>query len=418
MLMFIGIPKTLFSLSPLSLTAATKPFIPLSIRLHRFHTPPPAAATLAATLGTPTDDDASQALSAPHRLPHPWPEWVAFVDGLKSKGYLTQSTTTQSSSSEGEDASTGAAIGVTDSIYTDMKLLKDASLSFARDRFDIFKSLSTVDMQAVVKNGCPNLSRKVVNSAKRLRAFVGLDEADVCSACILRGSCDRAYLIFNQSEAVAGTLDIMRVLLSYALDPLVISDREKTHFRGQIESSTRRLLNEIVELSELTFDAAQVPPQPVIKPPSSRMEKKVHVLDNKQSYDLDMKRGDWMCPKCNFMNFSRNIQCLKCKSEGLERVAMDDVEMKKGDWTCSQCRFMNFARNSKCFRCSEPRPPRNLKPGDWECNSCDFWNYSRNMVCRKCGSKRGLGVEKTSQPNEVAVQYEDWMWKKPPSPAV
>lgn len=32
----------------------------------------------------------------------------------------------------------------------------------------------------VVEGGCPNLFRKSVNSAKRLRAFVRLDEGDVC----------------------------------------------------------------------------------------------------------------------------------------------------------------------------------------------------------------------------------------------
>jgi len=28
--------------------------------------------------------------------------------------------------------------------------------------------------------GCPSLDRKVVNSGKRLRAHVGIDEGDVC----------------------------------------------------------------------------------------------------------------------------------------------------------------------------------------------------------------------------------------------
>ena len=57
---------------------------------------------------------------------HPWPEWVAFVDRLKSKGYITEKST-----STGEDGD--------GSIYTDMNLLKDACLNFSRDRSDIFK---------------------------------------------------------------------------------------------------------------------------------------------------------------------------------------------------------------------------------------------------------------------------------------
>lgn len=40
--------------------------------------------------------------------------------------------------------------------------------------------------------------------------------------------------------------------------------------------------------------------------------------------------------RCSFMNFSRNIRCLKCKAEGPKRVSADEAEMKKGDWTCRQ----------------------------------------------------------------------------------
>lgn len=36
------------------------------------------------------------------------------------------------------------------------------------------------DVQKVVEQGCPNLLRKAVNSAKRLRAYARLDEGDVC----------------------------------------------------------------------------------------------------------------------------------------------------------------------------------------------------------------------------------------------
>jgi len=40
--------------------------------------------------------------------------------------------------------------------------------------------LSVEDIQKVVEGGCPNLYRKAVNSGKRLRAYVRLDEGDVC----------------------------------------------------------------------------------------------------------------------------------------------------------------------------------------------------------------------------------------------
>jgi hypothetical protein len=46
--------------------------------------------------------------------------------------------------------------------------------------FHFCRSLSRPDIQTVVESGCPNLLRKVVNSAKRMRAYVQKDEGDVC----------------------------------------------------------------------------------------------------------------------------------------------------------------------------------------------------------------------------------------------
>lgn len=37
------------------------------------------------------------------------------------------------------------------------------------------------DIQVVVGHGCPSLDRKVVNSGKRLRAHVGINEGNVCA---------------------------------------------------------------------------------------------------------------------------------------------------------------------------------------------------------------------------------------------
>lgn len=40
--------------------------------------------------------------------------------------------------------------------------------------------MSLKDVQVIVGHGCPSLDRKVVNSGKRLRAHVGIDEGNVC----------------------------------------------------------------------------------------------------------------------------------------------------------------------------------------------------------------------------------------------
>ncbi|KAJ0048118.1 hypothetical protein Pint_17077 [Pistacia integerrima] len=120
--------------------------------------------------------------------------------------------------------------------------------------------------------------------------------------------------------------------------------------------------------------------------------------------DVEMKKGDWICSECNFMNFSRNTRCLKCKAGGPKRLAVDEVEMKKGDWNCPQCFFMNFASNKNCLRCREQRPKRLLYDGEWECPSCDYLNYSRNKVCLKC---------KSGRPKEDATEYEEQVWRSP-----
>ncbi|XP_058108097.1 zinc finger protein VAR3, chloroplastic [Magnolia sinica] len=322
---------------------------------------------------------------------HPWPEWVNFLEQLKSKGYFD--------ADDGTSLPTETEEGSSTAFPKDSNRLKTACLSFARERFDILRSLSKKDIQDVVECGCPNLLRKAVNSAKRLRAYVKLDEGEVCSGCNLRGSCDRAYVIAKEGED-ARTVDIVRILLSYAIDPLVLSGGEKPHGREHVEASARRLLSKLIELSDTARDPSL--PKSAVK---SVVEKQRNISDcDKQFLNVEMKRGDWICCKCNFMNFSRNIRCLQCREEGPKRVSFDDVEMKKGDWACPQCQFMNFARNKNCLRCQESRPKRELSPGEWECPSCDFLNYRRNMVCLKCNCKR---------PKDEVAQYEDQIWRKP-----
>lgn len=377
---------------------------------------------------------------------HPWPEFVSFVDRLNAKGYLPKPFPS-------DDAA---------SVYTNMNPLKDAFLCFARDRYDLFGLLPMNDVQAVVGGGCPNLLRKAVNSAKRLRAHLQLDEGDVCSACNLRSSCDRAYMILKDVEIDARTVDIVRILLFYALDPLVLSGGDKPPGREVIESSARKLLSQLIELSE-SFPAPIHAPAPSCSKPN-QLSKDVEMkkgdwmcpkcdfmnfsrnmqclnCNEDRPKDIDpptiqMKPGDWICPECNFLNFARNTQCLKCKTEGPTKEAnTNEVERKKGDWTCPQCGFMNYARNTKCLRCPEARPkkhpgdwncpecgfmnfaskvkcshcqlpnPSSKKyPGDWSCPKCDFYNYARNMACLKCNTERSK--------EQPVSDYEDHEWRR------
>ncbi|KHN23720.1 Zinc finger protein VAR3, chloroplastic [Glycine soja] len=160
-----------------------------------------------------------------------------------------------------------------------------------------FRLLPTHDIQAVVDGGCPNLLRKAVNSAKRLRAHLQLDEGDVCGACNLRSSCDRAYVILKDFETDARTIDIVRILLFYALDPLVLSSGDKPPGREVIESSARKLLSQLIELSE---SPAPAPASARSKPTAQDAVgegQSLSVTTNQLFKDAEMKKGDWMCPK-------------------------------------------------------------------------------------------------------------------------
>ncbi|CAN1856414.1 Zinc finger protein VAR3, chloroplastic [Linum perenne] len=311
---------------------------------------------------------ATATVAAESLTPHPWPEWVAFINRLKTKGYLLEG---------GKDDDFV--------LYRDMNQLKDACLSFGRDRYDILKLLSEPEIQTMVDTGCPNLLRKAVNSGKRLRAYLRLDEGDVCGVCNLRGSCDRAYVILKDSEAEARTVDLIRILMFYALDPLVISDGQRPAGRENVEVAARKLLSEMVELSEKTAD-----PAPIVNPVvSKKVERKVQIEGRGLSENVEMKRGDWMCSKCNFMNFARNKRCLKCSEEGPKSTPPVEFEMKKGDWKCTECSFVNFARNRSCMKCSSTMRPKSvgvndveMKKGDWNCPQYDNVSCSLSTVFR------------------------------------
>ncbi|KAJ8637280.1 hypothetical protein MRB53_011547 [Persea americana] len=378
-------------LSPLSTTLRFKNSPPLPLRSLLFKTLPKPrqfysdASSAVADVDGPTSESALS-------VPHPWPEWGTFIERLKSKGYFDDPEATPPP--EGDEGSAAEA-------PMDLNQIKTAFLNFSRDRFDILRSLSKKDIQAIVECGCPNLFRKSVNSAKRLRVYVELDEGDVCGACNLRGSCDRAYVIAKEDEGPR-TVDVVRILLSYATDPLVHSDGPKPQARENVEASARKLLSELFELSDTTPDPSL--PKRAVKIPRQKEQSQKVIGDEKQYQNVEMKKGDWICSKCNFMNFARNLRCLQCREDGPKRVSFEEVEMKKGDWTCPECQFMNFARNTKCHRCQEARPKRQLLPGEWECPSCDFLNYRRNMACLKC---------KCERPKDGAVEYGDQMWRKP-----
>ncbi|KAJ8555082.1 hypothetical protein K7X08_000017 [Anisodus acutangulus] len=297
------------------------------------------------------------------QISHPWPEWVNLMEKLLKNGYF------EGIGNPFANAEMGAK-------YANQ--IRTACLNLARDRFDLIRYLSQQDIRVLAGCGCPSMDRKVVNSGKRLRVSLGIEEGNVCSFCILRGSCERAYVMAREDQG-GRTVDVMRLLLTYGLDPITGAVENKPTLNKRVKESARKLLKEIVNFcsEELICET----------------QKSISVQEEGQTNVL-IKHGDWICPKCNFLNFSRNVKCLRCNSLFHERLSklreeeQDHLPLKKGDWICCKCHFMNFARNTRCLQCKEKPPKRLLNSGEWECESCNYINFKRNMVCLKCDHGR------------------------------
>ncbi|KAF2607464.1 hypothetical protein F2Q68_00046229, partial [Brassica cretica] len=264
-----------------------------------------------------------------------------------------------------------------------------------------YRYLSKKDMKVIAGCGCPSIDRKVVNSGKRLRAYVGIDEVNVCGSCNLRGKCERAYAQARDEEG-ARTIDVMRILLTYGLDsisPAVVNRACQTKF---VEDSVRKLLRESVEYSLQDVESAETV--------TSRDELQPNSLESDER-DPRKRPGDWHCTECKFLNFAKNIRCLRCDVFSEERLKQlkqeqkDHLPLKKGDWICQTCNFLNFAKNTGCLRCKDKPSMRQINPGEWECESCYYINFRRNSVCLKCDHKRQKAQNVTPDSKSVGDHH-------------
>lgn len=153
------------------------------------------------------------------------------------------------------------------------------------------------------------------------------------------GGSGRSYVVESDK---AQTVDLMKYIVSYASNPTA-SGRNKISNPELTESSVRYLLTELLDMSCRALDTDVNAPE---------------------QYQLSGRYGQ------------------------TSRFLGPKIEMKRGDWICPKCSFMNFARNLKCLECEEPRPKRQLTGGEWECPQCDFLNYGRNLACLRCDCKR------------------------------
>ncbi|CAD6220252.1 unnamed protein product [Miscanthus lutarioriparius] len=315
-------------------------------------------------------------------LVHPWPEWIELMERLAQQRYFDLGRAC------GADESSMAAAVPLDlsevseeagfDFSRDWTTVKNACMNFGRDRFDILKSLPRKDLQILVGHGCPSMDAKVVFSAKLIRKRVHLDEGDVCSSCNLRNVCTRGYIL-TRKEDEARTLDVMRILLIYGFDHVKETVENKPLLKlKSLKTAVRKLIHEIVKLSAVPIDP-NIPP-PVIKKPPPKVKQPPPP------------------PK--------------------KRVGRDDVEMKKGDWLCPKCDFMNFAKNTVCLQCDAKRPKRQLLPGEWECPRCNFLNYRRNMSCFHCEHDRPADEYSNSQMEAKQSALQKRLERPPRKPDV
>lgn len=121
----------------------------------------------------------------------------------------------------------------------------------------------------------------------------------VCSSCNLRSSCEKAYLLPNKGDE-AGTIDVMRVLLTYGFDPVNGSVTNKSLLKQKsVKNVVRKLLHEVVKLSAVPIDPNL--PRPVIKIPPPKVKQPPPPPKKRVGRDdIEMKKGDWLCPKYVF----------------------------------------------------------------------------------------------------------------------
>ncbi|CAL4953947.1 unnamed protein product [Urochloa decumbens] len=255
----------------------------------------------------------SSSSSSPAPPPQaPIPEWSRLVDRLAAAGYASRAP------SPDDELALSSGYGLSDGAEAAVS----TCLAFARDRPDLLRSLPRKDVEVLVANAAPALFKDGEASAQRLRRYLAGEESDV--------------IVSERAE----TIDIIRYLLSYTYS----SSDSFSEDKELIDSAVRNIMAELVSFSSL-------------------------------SESLGFAEST---PKQSSLS----------QQERFSRPPGQNIEMKRGDWICTRCSFMNFARNARCLECNEHRPKKMLTGGEWECPQCDFHNYGRNMSCLKCDCKR------------------------------
>ncbi|KAJ9567958.1 hypothetical protein OSB04_003924 [Centaurea solstitialis] len=235
---------------------------------------------------------------------HPWPEFSELLESIANSGYFESSRSMKDEFVPNE------------SLPMEFVDAACSCLGFAHDRSDILGWLPKDDIQVLIDGGAPFLFKNALETERRMRSFLQGEESNDVT-----------------------TVDLMKYILSYASNPIIYPER---NIREATESSARNLLREMANFS-CKGDALSLP----------AMEK-----------------------------FNRAVRA--AEDEQTPRKLEPYNNMKRGDWICPECSFMNYAKNTECVECMELRPQRQLTGREWDCPRCNFYNHGRNVACLKC----------------------------------
>ncbi|CAI9283511.1 unnamed protein product [Lactuca saligna] len=188
---------------------------------------------------------------------HPWPEWSLLLESISMSGAFDLNRNIKEEFVPNESLS--------------MEFLDAACscLRFAHDRPEILGCLPKDDIQVLIDEGTPFLFKSSLETERKMRSFLQGDESNE-----------------------ATTVDLMKYILSYASNPIIYPER---NIREATESSARNLLREMAKFN------------------SSGAALSLPTVEKFNEIGPTMKRGEWLCSKCNFFNHGRNVVCLKCE---------------------------------------------------------------------------------------------------------
>lgn len=96
-----------------------------------------------------------------------------------------------------------------------------------------------------------------------------------------------------RQEEGGRTVDVMRILLTYGLDPITGTLENKPLLNKLVKESVRRLLKEMVKYSSKQLDSNL--PKASLKRVASAQD---HSSPPEKGHlNVPMKQGDWLCPK-------------------------------------------------------------------------------------------------------------------------